>query len=315
MANTRFSLHPACKLFPKLGDVELRELADDIKANGLQNAIILLDGKILDGRNRHAACKLAGVEPRFEKWKGKGSPVEWVISQNLMRRHLTASQRAVVALDLLPLLEKEAKQRQRLSRGRGKKGAKPCATISTNGKSSETVARITGSNARYVEMVKAINKAAPDVVEHIRCGDISVNEGNWIAELPARDRTSLLTQINGDGLNEEVVRKWKSKRSKKKPRRHENFSDRLGATSLIHGDCRKELKGIPTHSIDAIITDPIYPEVKREYGRISEADWHDLMRTVVSESKRILKPTGSAVFILQPNYDKVGKMRLWLWEL
>ena len=85
MAKIRFSLHPACKLFPKLGDVELRELADDIKANGLQNPIVLLGGKILDGRNRHVACKLSGVEPRFEEWKGKGSPVEWVISQNLMR--------------------------------------------------------------------------------------------------------------------------------------------------------------------------------------------------------------------------------------
>ena len=31
----RFSLHPACKLFPKLAHRELRELADDIKANGL----------------------------------------------------------------------------------------------------------------------------------------------------------------------------------------------------------------------------------------------------------------------------------------
>jgi len=71
--------------FPTLGQEELRELADDITSNGLQNAIILLDGKILDGRNRHAACKIAKVEPRFEKWKGKGSPVEWVISQNLMR--------------------------------------------------------------------------------------------------------------------------------------------------------------------------------------------------------------------------------------
>ena len=100
MIGKRFSLHPACKLFPKLAQDELHELADDIKANGLQNAIVLLDGKILDGRNRFAACKIAKVKPRFEEWTGRSSPVEWVISQNLMRRHLTASQRAVAALDL-----------------------------------------------------------------------------------------------------------------------------------------------------------------------------------------------------------------------
>ncbi len=85
VARKRYSLHPACKLFPVLNDNELRKLADDIKVNGLHNPIVLLDGKILDGRNRHAACKIAKVRPRFEEWTGKGSPVESVISQNLMR--------------------------------------------------------------------------------------------------------------------------------------------------------------------------------------------------------------------------------------
>ena len=89
---------------------------------------------------------------------------------------------------------------------------------------------------------------------------------------------------------------------------------RIGAVTLIHGDCRKELKKLASQSIDAIISDPIYPEINREYGRISEAVWHSLMREVVTESRRILKPKGSAVLIFQPNYDKIGKMRLWMWE-
>jgi hypothetical protein len=38
------------------------------------------------------------------------------------------------------------------------------------------------------------------------------------------------------------------------------------------------------------------------------------MRGVVDECRRILKPTGSAVFILQPNSERVGRMRPWLWE-
>lgn len=115
--------HLACLLFPRLSEEELQSLADDIKQNGLSDPIVTLKGEILDGRNRFEACKIAGVEPKFVEWDGDSSPLAWIISQNLMRRNLTASQRAVVAFGLLPLLEDEAKKRQRLSKGRGQKGS------------------------------------------------------------------------------------------------------------------------------------------------------------------------------------------------
>jgi DNA modification methylase len=89
--------------------------------------------------------------------------------------------------------------------------------------------------------------------------------------------------------------------------------DRDGIT-LYRGDCLAILPTIPSGSVDAVISDPIYPEIDRPYGRISEAEWHDLMRVVVAECRRILKPSGSAVFILQPNSERVGRMRPWLWE-
>lgn len=89
---------------------------------------------------------------------------------------------------------------------------------------------------------------------------------------------------------------------------------RVAATTLMLGDCRNEMKRIATASVDCVITDPVYPEVDREYGRMTERDWHALMRDVVRECRRVLKPTGSALFILQPNYAKIGQMRLWLWE-
>jgi DNA modification methylase len=309
----RMKLHPACTIFPKLNDDELRELAEDIKANGLQNPIVLFDGKILDGRNRFAACKLAGVKPRFVKWEGTGSPVAWVISQNLVRRHLTASQRAIVALDILPMLEKEAKERQRLSNGRGKKVAHPGANL--NGKASEIAARITKASSRYIETAKAIGTKAPELLDRIRTGELGLSDAKWVAELPAKDRTSLLAEANGHGLDDDIIRQWRSKQKPKKPvQRRMDADARLAATTLIYGDCRDKLKEIASKSVDAIITDPIYPEIDRDYGRISEAEWHDLMHDVVLQAKRILKPTGSAVFILQPNYQKVGKMRLWLWE-
>jgi DNA modification methylase len=80
------------------------------------------------------------------------------------------------------------------------------------------------------------------------------------------------------------------------------------------GDCRTLLPTIPSGSVDCVITDPPYPEIARPYGRLTEVEWHGLMRTVVGECRRVLKPSGSAVFVLQPNGSKAGSIRPWLWE-
>ena len=93
------SFHPACLIFPRLNEADLQELAEDIRQNGLLNPIITLKGQILDGRNRLEACKIAGITPTFKEWDAEGSPLAWAIAVNLVRRHLTSSQRAVVAFD------------------------------------------------------------------------------------------------------------------------------------------------------------------------------------------------------------------------
>lgn len=79
-------------------------------------------------------------------------------------------------------------------------------------------------------------------------------------------------------------------------------------------DCVDKLKEIESDSVSAVFTDPPYPEIKRDYGKINTNDWHQMMLEVVRQCKRILKDDGSAVFVLQPNSEKVGAMRIWLWE-
>ena len=91
------------------------------------------------------------------------------------------------------------------------------------------------------------------------------------------------------------------------------FFTREGA-ELYHGDCLQVLPTLPAESVDSVVTDPPYPEIGRPYGRMTEADWRTMMHAVVKEVRRVLKPTGSAVFILQPNSKRLGQMRGWLWE-
>ena len=83
---------------------------------------------------------------------------------------------------------------------------------------------------------------------------------------------------------------------------------------LRQGNCLDILPTIPDQSINAVITDSPYPEIQRDYGRLTEAEWFSLMQSVVSEVRRVLTPDGSAVFVLQPNSKHVGSMRGWLWE-
>lgn len=105
--------HPAADAFPLMDDESLHGLAASIKANGQWLPIVLLDGMVLDGRNRYLACIMAGVEPRFTDYKGptdKDSVAGYVAIMNLDRRDLTPGGRALSARRLGALI-RERKER------------------------------------------------------------------------------------------------------------------------------------------------------------------------------------------------------------
>lgn len=104
--------HDYANLFPLMYGEEFTALVEDIKENGLLNPIILLDGKILDGRNRFRACVEAGVEPKFQNYEGD-FPFSLVLSLNIMRRNLGPQQKAIVAANAWRTeeLQEEGKKR------------------------------------------------------------------------------------------------------------------------------------------------------------------------------------------------------------
>jgi len=86
-----YTFHPASEQYPLMPDEELSILVDDMKVNGYDKRfpIILLDGVILDGRNRYRAAERSGVEPVFQAIAIKTDPEAFVQRANEHRRHLT----------------------------------------------------------------------------------------------------------------------------------------------------------------------------------------------------------------------------------
>ena len=114
--------HDVSNIFPMMSDEEFDALKQDIKAQGLLEPIwIHADGSIIDGRNRHRACVELGVTPLFRTYQGE-NPVAFSISQNIKRRHLTDSQRAMIAVQALPMLQAEAKAKMIASGAKGGDG-------------------------------------------------------------------------------------------------------------------------------------------------------------------------------------------------
>jgi len=171
-----YETHPAAELFPMLSQDELQSLADDIRARGQLDPIVLLDDKVLDGRNRFEACRMAGVEPKFEPIVLNGtSPTEWVLSKNLRRRQLTKSQAAAVAVEALPLLEAEAKERMLAG-----KNADPVQIIEQGSpmatRSVTQAGDLLGVNRQYVSDAKKLRETAPETYEKVKAGDMTISE-------------------------------------------------------------------------------------------------------------------------------------------
>jgi ParB-like chromosome segregation protein Spo0J len=98
----KYTLHPACAAWPPMSGAELCDLAADIAANTLRDAITVTPAnELLDGRNRVLAAELAGVEIPADKIETyAGDPWLFSLSKNKHRRHMSVDAIAMVAATL-----------------------------------------------------------------------------------------------------------------------------------------------------------------------------------------------------------------------
>jgi hypothetical protein len=101
---TTYEAHELALVFPPMSEPEFAAFKEDIREQGQQESIILYEGKILDGLHRYRACRELGREPRVIRFEGNPrAAAQLVLGRNFHRRHLTTSQRALVAAEMCKL--------------------------------------------------------------------------------------------------------------------------------------------------------------------------------------------------------------------
>lgn len=211
------SFHPYANLFPLIEGQEFYDLAENIRENGLHDRIDLIevDGRwqVLDGRNRYRAlvwlvttgevlgqgwawADLAGEALRpheltllhssvlYRQFTVEefGDPLDYVLSKNLNRRHLTDDQRRLVAAELVTL-------------GKGRPGKMPQIA----GFSREHAAAALATDVAGVERARTVVKrAVPEVVEAVKSGDLSVAAAAEIASQPIERQSEIAKALTRD---------------------------------------------------------------------------------------------------------------------
>lgn len=169
----QLEIHPICKLFPEMSKDDLQALKDDIQENGQRVELLVYDGKIYDGRNRYTVLCELEKEPMV-KVVDKEPTVREILALNLHRRHLTASQRAAIAAELLPKIRVES-EKQNGAKAPFAKLQKGCTDNVIPFRAGQEAARIVGGTSeRHVNsaaFVKANNK---ELFEQVKAGEVSI---------------------------------------------------------------------------------------------------------------------------------------------
>jgi len=199
----------------------LDELVDSIKKNGLRHKIITYQGKILDGRNRYIACTKAGYVlngSHFTEWAGKEEGLlDFVVDENRNRRHLTVSQKAMVATRIANLRE-----------GRPEKTTASKAAVNSEPLVSQhDAARMMGISRGSVQRAKIVtDRGIPEVVKAVEEGKMTVGKAYEVSKLPAEKQRKALRAEKADKILEKVKEIVGPDASKEASLHHEGMSER-----------------------------------------------------------------------------------------
>ncbi len=235
---------------------EHEALERSILAEGCRDALVLWGNVLIDGHNRYGICSKHGIpfntvqNTRFQSMEDVHL---WMIEQHLGRRSVSDFQRGVLALRKRAIIEArhraEQEQLHRESKGE--------ATTETEDNDSPPwepapklskadLARQAKLSASQVTMIEKIHtQAAPEVVEAVRSGAISISAAAVVASLPEEEQRAAAL-AGKDELKQAARRAREARRKPRAAAQAEagtEASDRTAAAAAGH-DYSSELQAL-----------------------------------------------------------------------
>ena len=184
--STAYPLHPAAELFPVMDEAAFAALVADIAAQGQREPILILDGQVIDGRHRLRACEQLGLEPLVRQVSADdGDPFGLVVSLNLHRRHLSESQRAMVAAQLANMNRTDTLRQYR------------CANLHNDAKPvslAEAAELLQVSRRSVASAARIREQGTVHLINAVAQGSLAVSTAANLAHLPPDTQREVLTK-------------------------------------------------------------------------------------------------------------------------
>ena len=171
-----------------LTPVEYAALERSLLADGCRDALVLWRDVLIDGHNRYDICTKHGIPFRTvnnDKFDSLEDVMLWVIDNNLARRSVSDFQRGMLALRKKEIVA--ARAAQRAAEAPPDQPAQETAddTADPPWSTREDVAKAARVSANTLSQIERIRKtAAPELVDAVRSGTISVSAAASVASLP-----------------------------------------------------------------------------------------------------------------------------------
>ena len=202
MTKFDYQVHSVSELFPEMDNESYAALKSDIEAHGQAEPIVLWKKQLIDGRHRLRACKELGVKPVVVDISSSDDPLAYVISHNLHRRHLTESQRAMVAAKIATMKVGDNQHTK-------KEGLQICRP------STEEAAKALKVSARSVGNAKQVlEQGAKAVQKAVEQGKLAVSTAAELASSGATKTEQTQAVKGGTEAIKKVVKKKVAKKEK-----------------------------------------------------------------------------------------------------